>query len=95
MGGGGFMHDANKRIQQNRNKLNRSSLFDRDRLKHQGKSRTHLEQKDVSPEDLSALKNRINQRNKAANRRLLRNLIISAVIGVALAIVMGLWFGPQ
>ncbi len=95
MGGGGFMHEANKRIQQNRNKLNRSSLFDRDRLKQQGKTRTHLESKKASPQELSALKNRIAQRNKKANRRLLRNLIISALIGIILAIVMSIWFGPK
>lgn len=92
MGGGGFMHEANKRIQQNRNKLNRSSLFDRNNLNKPGKSKTYLKQEKISPEKLSALMHRVAERNKATNRRLVRNLIISAILGVILVLCMVVWF---
>lgn len=88
MGGGGFMHDANKRIQQNRNKLNRSSLFDRDKLKQPGKSKTHLKERKISSEKMNEALYKIALKKKLENQTSIIKLIVSLVIIITITLII-------
>lgn len=86
MGGGGFMHDGYKKIQQNRNKLNRSSLFDRDKLMGPKKGRTYLEDSEISEEEMRDVLNKISLKNEIEKNKTMVKLVISLIIVIAITL---------
>ncbi|QSE96065.1 hypothetical protein [Fulvivirga lutea] len=91
-GAGGFMHDANKRLQQNRNLLKRNSLFN-----NQDKSispKGDIKQEHVQPlssEQKSYVNELLIKRQKEERIRFIKRLIIALIGGFLLAYILWSW----
>uniref|UniRef100_UPI0040498195 hypothetical protein n=1 Tax=Fulvivirga sp. TaxID=1931237 RepID=UPI0040498195 len=94
MGGGGFMHDANRILRQNKSLIDRAKQrFGKGIGEGSGhKSTTNLDSyKHSNPEQLKRIREDVKVQRKAENRRRIKLLVISLIGGIIAAKILLMW----
>lgn len=94
MGGGGFMHDANRKLRQNKSLIDRAKEgFGKGMGEGSGtKSTTNLDSyKTSTPEQLEQIREEVGLQRKAEIKRIIKLLVISIIGGVIAARIFLLW----
>ncbi len=92
MGAGGFMHDANKKIQYNKSLLSKKNNLFGSIHKYQGNNKvikTKIQK--ASPEEIKRVKNIVKKQQTKEIKRRLRLLCFSIIGGLVLAYIFYMW----
>lgn len=92
-GAGGFMHDANKRLQQNRDMLKRNSLFNNSDKSISPKGGEIIQEKitPLSEEQKTYVNQLIIRRKQEEKIRFFKRIIIAIIGGVTIALIIWSW----
>lgn len=91
-GGGGFMHEAGKRLQQNREMLKRNSLFNNSDKSISPKGEIkNGETKPLSKEQQEYVQQLIIKRKQEEKIRFIKRITIAIVGGVTIALIIWTW----